>query len=292
MTMAGPVPSATTPDEARAWIGRSQTRDGALTPELAAMMVGALGHPASPPPPVHPGAPVPPLWHWAAFPEVVPLSGLGPDGHAKLGGFLPPLPFNRRMWAGGRLIFRGSLTIGERITRRSEIRSIEFKTGGTGNMAFVRVGHDLTGESGATIHEEQDLVYLPIPDSYRPPRTLPAPEAPVLDEWLEAGPVRLFRYSAATYNGHRIHYDRTYAAEVEHYPGLVVHGPMQATLLMDAATRHTGKPPRRFDYRGVHPMFDGMLRLVAVADGPRALSLCTVAEAGHQGMQARFEWED
>jgi 3-methylfumaryl-CoA hydratase len=234
---------------------------------------------------------MPHLWHWAAFPDFVPIAGIAADGHPRLGGFLPPLPFNRRMWAGGRLSFRGGFAIGERLTRRSEILSVEFKTGSTGEMAFVRVGHDLRGEGGGAIREEQDIVYLPIPDVFRAPRAIPAPEAPLFAEAVEVGPVRLFRYSAATYNAHRIHYDRAYALEVEKYPGLVVHGPMQATLLIEAAVRHTGRMPARFSFRGVHPMFDGTLRLMGVQEGA-ALALCTVAEAGHQGLQARIEWED
>lgn len=292
--MQHPTPegSAATPEQAQAWVGRVETRDGALTPELAGMLMGALGHPSAPPVAIHTGAPLPALWHWAAFPDFVPISGIGPDGHPRRGGFLPPLPFDRRMWAGGRLSFTGRLAIGEPIAKRSEILSVDFKTGSTGDMAFVRVAHDLRGQGGGTIHEEQDIVYLPIPETYRAPRAIAAPQDPALSETVEVGPVRLFRYSAATYNAHRIHYDRDYAARVERYPGLVVHGPMQATLLMEAAARHTGRAPARFSFRGVHPVFDGTLQVMAVPDGPRVLNLCTVAPAGHQGLQARFEWED
>ncbi len=283
--------TAATPEQARAWVGRVETREGVLTPDLAGMLMGALGHPAAPRPATHTGAPMPPLWHWAAFPDFVPIAGIAADGHPERGGFLPPLPFGRRMWAGGKLAFKGHFAIGERITRRSEILSVDFKTGSTGDMAFVRVGHDLRGQGGGAIREEQDIVYLPIPDTFRPPRAIPAPEAPLFDEAVEVGPVRLFRYSAATWNAHRIHYDRDYARETEKYPGLVVHGPMQASLLMEAAVRHTGRAPARFGFRGVHPVFDGTLRLMAQADGA-ALALCTVAAAGHQGLQARFEWEE
>ena len=283
--------TAATPEQARAWVGRVETREGALTPDLAGMLMGALGHPSAPQPATHTGAPMPFLWHWAAFPDFVPIAGIAADGHPKRGGFLPPLPFDRRMWAGGKLAFRGRFAIGERITKRSEILSVEFKTGTTGDMAFVRVGHDLRGQGGGAIREEQDIVYLPIPDAFRAPRAIPAPEAPLFDEAVEVGPVRLFRYSAATWNAHRIHYDRDYARETEKYPGLVVHGPMQASLLMEAAMRHTGRAPARFSFRGVHPMFDGSLRLMAQAEGA-ALALCTVAAQGHQGLQARFEWEE
>jgi 3-methylfumaryl-CoA hydratase len=284
--------SAATPEQAQAWVGRVETREGRLSPEFAGMLMGALGHPCAPQPPIHTGAVMPVLWHWAAFPEFVPIAGIAIDGHPKLGGFLPPLPFNRRMWAGGKLAFKGRFAIGEAISKRSEILSVDFKQGTTGDMAFVRVGHDLRGEGGGAIREEQDIVYLPIPDAFRAPRAIPAPEQPLWNEEVEVGPVRLFRYSAATYNAHRIHYDRDYARDVEKYPGLVVHGPMQATLLMEAAMRHTGTAPTRFSFRGVHPMFDGHLRLQAEADGANALKLCTVALGGHQGLQARFEWEE
>lgn len=277
--------------DTRAWVGRTETREGMLTPNLAGMLMGALGHDAALQPSIQAGATLPPLWHWAAFPDFVPLSGIATDGHPRRGGFLPPLPFDRRMWAGGSLRFTGRLAIGERLARRSEIRSVDFKTGATGAMAFVRVHHDLSGENGGTIEEEQDIVFLPIPDQFRPPRAVPAPDAPLFVEEVEAGPVRLFRYSAATCNAHRIHYDRDYAARVEKYPGLVVHGPMQATLLMEAAIRHSGRAPARFSFRGVHPMFDGPLRLMAEAGENGVLTLCTVAPEGHQGLQARFEPE-
>lgn len=275
-----------------AWIGRIETRSGVLSRELAGMLAAALSHPASAPVTIDVGAPMPPLWHWSAFPEFVPMSGLGEDGHPRLGGFLPPIPYPRRMWAGGRIAFSGRLTIGERLTRRSEITGVEFKTGGSGEMAFVRVRHRIRGEGGGTVDEDNDIVYLPMPDSFRPPRPVPGPTAPTLDETVEIGTARLFRYSAATFNAHRIHYDLAYARGVEKYPDLIVHGPMQATLLLEAAIRHTGRRPARFEFRGVHPMFAGeSLRLTGVPDGSGAMRLATVAPAGHQGFQARVEWE-
>lgn len=285
-------------------IGRTETVEGVLTTELASMLAGALDHGAAELPPTHTGAPLPALWHWAAFPAFVALSGLGDDGHPKRGGFLPKLPFERRMWAAGRLWFKGQLAIGEKLVRRSEIRSVDFKTGASGQMAFVRVMHDLRGMGGGAIREEQDIVYMPIPEKFRAPKALPPLENPLFEEELVAGPVRLFRYSAATWNAHRIHYDHAYATEKESYPGLVVHGPLQATLLMEAATRHSRHAPSHFSFRGVHPVFAGAMRMQGVAsesarsDGKtQALTLCTVApepagSIGHQGMQAVFEWEE
>jgi len=292
-TAAGASAEELTAEAARASVGRVETRTGTLSPELAAMLAGALGHPAAPHPAVHAAAPLPPLWHWAAFPDLVPLTALAGEGHPRRGGFLPALPFDRRMWAGGRLWFSGTIAIGEPLTRRSEILSVDFKSGSTGEMAFVRVAHLVTGQTGGgTIREEHDIVYLPIPDRFRPPRAVPAPAAPLFDEAVDCGPLRLFRYSAATWNAHRIHYDRDYTREVEKYPALVVHGPLQATLLMEAAVRHAGRLPVRYSYRGVHPVFEGPVRLQAVAAGDSALDLCTVAPEGHQGMQARFDWEN
>jgi 3-methylfumaryl-CoA hydratase len=179
------------------------------------------------------------------------------------------------------------------LERRSEILAITEKDGSTGPMVFVRVGHDLSGREGA-IREEQEIVYLDIPDRFRPPRAIPAPETASFHETVPVGEARLFRYSAATFNAHRIHYDLPYAREIEKYPALVVHGPMQATLLIEAACRHAGRLPRRFRFKGVHPMFhDQDMALIGVADpGGAAIDLCTAASAsGHQCMQARMEWD-
>ncbi|MGI1663651.1 FAS1-like dehydratase domain-containing protein [Palleronia sp. KMU-117] len=281
-------------DEAdpQVWVGRVETREGALTPEFAGMLGATLSHPLAAARDLTPGAPMPPLWHWVAFPEFVPMAGLGADGHPALGGFLPPLPYARRMWAGGKLTWEGRLTVGEVLHRRSELLAITEKEGATGPMVFVRVGHDIEGAEGR-ISEEQDIVYLDIPDRFRPPKAIPAPRAADFDETVPMTEARLFRYSAATFNAHRIHYDLPYAREIERYPALVVHGPMQATLLIEAACRHFGATPRRFRFKGVHPMFhDQDLRLIGTrVPGEGAAELCTAAASGHQGMQARLEWD-
>ncbi|MGP1355025.1 FAS1-like dehydratase domain-containing protein [Roseicyclus sp.] len=274
------------------WIGRTEESWGCLTPQLAGMLNAAVSHPLSLKRDTRRGSLLPRLWHWAAFPEFVPLSELGEDGHPKLGRFLPPLDFRRRMWAAGRLSFHGSLRIGERLRRRSEIKAVTPKSGGTGDMVFVTVAHQVEGENGAFLEEEQDIVYLHIPERYTPPKRIPELEAPDFDETVPINEARLFRFSAATYNAHRIHYDLPYAREVEKYPALVTHGPMQAIMLMEAAKRHTGEPPRRFRFRGVHPMFhthDLRLQGRRSADG-RSMDLGTVAPEGYLGMQATAEW--
>lgn len=274
------------------WIGRSETREGGVTPNLAGMLNAAVSHDLSPHREMREGAELPSLWHWVAFPEFVAMSDLGEDGHPALGGFLPPLPFRRRMWAGGDVRFKGVFRVGERLTKVSTIRAVTQKEGKTGPMAFVTVDHVTTGERGGVIEEEQNIVYLDIPPSFRPPRQVPVPDRLAYDERVPMNEVRLFRYSAATYNAHRIHYDLPYAQQVEKYPALVVHGPMQATMAIEAAERHTGRAPSRFSYRVVHPMFhDADLRLVgALAPEGGAIEIGTATFENYLGLQARMEW--
>jgi 3-methylfumaryl-CoA hydratase len=279
------------------WVGRTQQRTGVLTPDLAGMLDAAVSHAASAGVDLSVGAPMPLLWHWVAFPEFVPLSQLGRDGHPKLGGFLPPVPLERRMWAGGKLSFSGRFHIGEELNKRSEIEAVDEKTGSTGTMVFVRVRHHVTGAQGGAIEEQQDIVYLAIPESFKPPKAIPSITDPDFEELVPVNEARLFRYSAATYNAHRIHYDWPYTRDIEKYPGLVVHGPMQATFLMEAAIRHRGALPARFRFRGVHPMFhqDDVRLLGKAVEGENATDLCTAVaggSGGHQGMQARIEWGD
>lgn len=275
------------------WVGRVETRDGGVTPNLAGMVNAAVSHDLSPERDPRPGMILPSLWHWVAFPEFVPMSELGEDGHPALGGFLPPLPFRRRMWAGGEVRFRGVFHVGEALSRVSTIRAVTRKEGKTGPMAFVTVDHVTTGAEGGVVEEEQNIVYLDIPPAFRPPRQIPAPERVLYDERVPMNEVRLFRYSAATYNAHRIHYDLSYAQQVEKYPALVVHGPMQATMAIEAAERHSGRSPSRFSYRVVHPMFhDRDLRLVGALDPlGGGIEIGTASLENYLGLQAKMEWE-
>ena len=272
-------------------LGRSESVEGVID-ATRTNMLGATLIPGWEPAGLPEGAQLPALWHWAAFHPTAPMEGLGPDGHIRIGsGFMPDFGLPRRMWAGGSLAFHHPLHVGEPLTRHSEITAIEQKQGSTGPIAVVTVAHRIDGAEGTAIEEINNIVYLEIPDSFRPPKPVAAPDGPDFDETVAMDPVRLFRYSAATFNGHRIHFDRPYATEVEHYPGLVVHGPMQATFLIEAATRHYGRTPDRFRYRGVHPMFDTHdLRVIGARDGAGKMRLCTAAPAGHQGMQATAEW--
>ena len=279
-----------TPDPANAAVGRRQVQHGCVG-TAQANMLGATLVPGWTPDSLPEGAVLPQLWHWVAFPPTAPMEDLGPDGHPKLGGFLPDLGLNRRMWASGKLRFLRPLHVGERLTQTSEILSVEHKESASGPMAFVTVHHRIDGEDGPAIDEDQTIVYLQIPPEFRAPKAIPAPDAPTFDRSVAVTPPLLFRYSAATFNAHRIHYDRPYAMDVEHYPGLVVHGPLQATFLMAAATAHRGTPPTTFSFRGMHPMFDDHdLRLIGVDQPDGTLALCTAAPKGHQGMQATAGW--
>ncbi|WP_328703049.1 FAS1-like dehydratase domain-containing protein [Arenibaculum pallidiluteum] len=241
-------------EELRAWVGRTETRSDHLDPWTARAMAATLGRPGVP----EAGDPLPPGWHWAFFREAAPATALGRDGHPRRGGFLPPVPLPRRMWAGGRLSFPGTLRVGARAVRVSEILSVEGRQGRTGPLIFVTVRHTIDGGEGPAVAEEHDIVYRADPRPGDPaPAAQPAPGGASWTRRVVPDPVLLFRYSALTFNGHRIHYDLSYATGVEGYPGLVVHAPLMATLLLDLLEREAGAPPvRHFAFRGMAPVFD------------------------------------
>jgi 3-methylfumaryl-CoA hydratase len=209
-------------------------------------------------PPPAPGTELPPLWHWLYFLPGQRQGELGPDGHPRRGGFLPPVPLPRRMWAGGRLQWHAPLRVGEAVQRTSTIASVAHKPGRSGDLVFVVVRHALHNAQGPALTEEHDIVYRA---AAQPGDPAPVPQAAPADAaWsreIVPDPVLLFRYSALTFNGHRIHYDRSYVTEVEGYPGLVVHGPLIATLLVDLARRERpGARFARFSFKAVRPTFD------------------------------------
>ena len=203
------------------------------------------------------GDALPAFQHWIYFLEARPARALGRDGHPAKGGFIPDLGLPRRMWAGGRLEFRQPLIVGEAATKTTTLENIAEKTGRTGALAFVTLRHDITTANGLCVTERQDVVYRedPSPDAPKP-----RPASARADEDASAtyclGPTTLFRYSALTFNGHRIHYDRDYARDIEGYPGLVVHGPLIAQLMLSFAERAHGRATR-FDFRAKAPAFDG-----------------------------------
>lgn len=269
-----------------AWEGRSEEAVGAIAGGTAAQMHATLGNPREAAP--VDGDVLPPLWHWCAFPPVSPMSELGRDGHPLTGDFMPPLRLQRRMWAGGHLRFHGPARVGERLQRRSQVAAIEPKSE---DMVLVRVDHSIHGERGLIAEERQDIVYLPIPERFTPPRKRPVFSKPILTQHHRMSEALLFRFSALTFNAHRIHYDLAYAQQVEAYPALVVHGPLQAMLLMQAACESRGTPPVEFSFRAVHPAFvTGALEVRAEEDEDGVLHLCS-GQDGHQCMQATAIWQ-
>lgn len=239
----------------REWIGRGEEKRDTAEPGPIRRLAALLDHET---PPWPPGV-LPPLGHWLYFLPEARQSVLGPDGHPSRGAFLPPVALPRRMWAGGRIDFLAPVPFGAEMTRRSTIADIADKSGASGPMTFVVVRHEVFVEDGLAIREEHDIVYRAAPQAGASARPQPAPaEDCDFRRAAAPGPVELFRYSALTFNGHRIHYDRDYATRVEGYPGLVVHGPLIATLLVDHLLRW--KPAvsiRRFAYRARSPLFDG-----------------------------------
>ena len=239
-----------------------------------------------------PGSDVPPLWHWLYFTPLAKQSEIGPDGHAKRGGFLPPVPLPRRMWAGGRLHFEHPLQVGDEITRRSTIANVTSKEGRTGALVFVHVRHEISNARGVALTEEHDIVYRDVDPAGAPAaQPQPAPTDESFAREIVPDPVLLFRYSALTFNGHRIHYDRSYVTEVEGYPGLIVHGPLIATLLLDLLRRqHPDARVRRFSFKAVSPLFDiHRFTVCGKPDGDRRYTLWARNHEGALAMQASAE---
>jgi 3-methylfumaryl-CoA hydratase len=238
------------------WIGRSETLHDTITDAPVRALNATLDHA---PLPIERGMNLPPLWHWLYFLPHHRQSEIGADGHAQRGGFLPPVPLPRRMWAGSQFEFRAPVRMGDAVARTSTIDDVTTKGGRTGTLVFVKVRHELrcNGASDPAIVEFHDIVYR---DAKKPSDIDPPPSAAAKGEWqrtIVPDDVLLFRYSALTFNGHRIHYDRKYVTEVEGYPGLIVHGPLIATLLMDLLRRHAPEAEvASFRFKAVRPTFD------------------------------------
>ncbi len=276
-------------DNFEAWIGRTEVRQDTITAAPPAALAATLDR--DDPLPTA-GAPLPPLWHWLYFLPMARQSDLGPDGHAKRGGFLPPVPLPRRMWAGSRLDCIHPLRVGDAVRRTSRIAAVTSKNARSGPLVFVTVEHEIVNGAGVAVREAHDIVYrdLPAPGA-RAAVALEAPRDETFMREIVPDDVLLFRYSALTFNGHRIHYDRRYVTEVEGYPGLIVHGPLIATLLLDLLRRE--RPDAvivRFEFKAVSPLFD--LHPFAVCgrvDGERGYSLWARNHEGGLAMQARAE---
>jgi 3-methylfumaryl-CoA hydratase len=253
------------------WVGRTAQDSDLIVATPARALAATLDHESAP---WAPGTPLPPLWHWLYFLPLHRASELGDDGHARRGGFLPPVPLPRRMWAGSRFSFRAPLCVGDALVRRSTIEAVQPKSGRHGPLVFVTVRHVFSRADEDLLTEWHDIVYRAAAGSGdAPAEARPAPTEAQWQDSLLPDDVLLFRYSALTFNGHRIHYDRRYVTEVEAYPGLVVHGPLIATLLLDRLQRaHPGASISDFAFRALRPAFDGrLLRLCGRIDGDVAL---------------------
>ena len=271
----------------RGWIGREELTEDVASPAPLAGLAATLDHDAPP----WPEGELPPLGHWLYFLPRARQSALDTDGHARRGGFLPPVPLPRRMWAGGALSFHAAIPVGAPIVRRSTIAEVVHKHGASGDLVFVTVAHEISAGGVLAVRERQDLVYRGAAGAAAA-EGAPPPERPAdSSRTLSAGPALLFRFSALTFNAHRIHYDRDYARDAEGYDGLVVQGPLLAILLVDLLLR--AAPGRRlsgFSFRARRPLLDtAPFRLCQAGDADGA-DLWTRDSAGHETMTARATW--
>ncbi len=240
----------------RTWIGNSRADEDIISARTAGLLAATVDFIAADT--IRDGEYLPPLWHWIYFLEGVPSSELGRDGHPLRGGFLPQVPLSNRMWAGGRLSFLAPVCIGSTVRKESKVLDVTYKRGRSGDLVFVTVLHELWSQQGdLLIQEEQDIVYKNATPSSAP-SVVPtaAPDAQFSKIYIPDSTM-LFRYSALTFNGHRIHYDLDYCREEEGYQNLVIHGPLNATMLAGYAEVVSGKRVRKFSYRGVSPALLG-----------------------------------
>lgn len=272
-----------------AWIGRSEVRTDILSPALIERFRATIDSPI-------PDDPAPQGVHWLTCVPDAPTALLGEDGHPLRSesedSFFPPIPLPRRMWASSKVEFVAPIEAGAAIVRRSTIASVSEKTGSTGALAFVDVTHETTANGAVAIRETQTLVYRDAVASSSPPAPRPADVDPDLADWpihrrIVPSEALLFRFSALTFNTHRIHYDVPYARDMEGYRALVVHGPLMASLLVDLVARELGTNIlRRFAFRAQTPAFAGEpLHLVARQDGDK-LALAALGGDGRTCVSA------
>ena len=272
-------------DHLRSWIGRTDDACERLEPELVRKFRAMFDEEPGAP---QPGDPAPQMIHLCLAQPVALTQALGADGHPARGGFLPPVPLPRRMWAGGHMTFHSDPRIGEMVRRQSLIESVEVKEGRTGTLCFVTVQHEVTADGRAVLSEKQDIVYRGLEGGSTKAAEAVPPGAHRRE--MVASPPLLFRYSALTFNGHRIHYDHPYVTQVEGYPGLVVHGPLQVNLLLRFATELRGKPPAFFAFRGLSPLFDNAPFFVNADETETGLKLWTSRADGPVAMSAEARW--
>ncbi len=274
-------------DHLRGWIGREEAAEDVVTADLVRKLQATLDLPGAPP---RTGDAAPRLVHFCLAQPAAPTAALGPDGHPERGSILPPVPLPRRMWAGGSIAFDGELRVGDAVRRVSRIADVVAKQGRTGPLCFVTVEHVIEAGGRTAVRERQDLVYRDPDGAAKAPA--PPAEPGRHRRRVAADAALLFRYSALTFNGHRIHYDRRHATEVEGYPGLVVHGPLQATLLCHFAAAIRGAPPARFAFRSHSPLFDDDAVVLHAGEADSGtLRLWTAREGGPVAMAAEAAWD-
>lgn len=267
----------------KSWVGKTQSVEDVITLRLANSLAAILDEPTN----LVDGDIAPAGIHWCLAPDIAQMSKIGSDGHPARGGFLPPVPLPRRMWAAGQLHFRGNFHVGDKIKRTSTVQNVEIKEGRSGTLCFVTVAHEYHGNDGLLLSERQDIVYREITPTaeQEPPQDVPRGDVSIE---YQATPVLLARYSAVTFNGHRIHYDRDYARDEELYLGLVVHGPLQANWLLKLAKQEfTGSMPEHFSFKGRSPLFDNQVATAnALKRGNGELHLWVAAQNGLMTLEA------
>ncbi len=260
-----------------------RTLSDRLDPARAAALHATLALPGAAP---MAGDPLPPFWHYLYFWEALSPENLGRDGHPRPGGFIPDTGLPRRMWAGGALAFLSPVLLGQTATRTSTIADVSRKSGRTGPLALVTLGHEIHQDGRLCIRETQNLIYREDPKPNAPkPAQKPAPTNQTYSQTTRFSPTLLFRYSALTFNGHRIHYDRDYCREVEGYPGLVVHGPLLAQSLIHLAIEQTG-PIKTFTFRAIAPLFDFETAELCARETQTGLDLWVAGPDGRLIMEA------
>lgn len=271
-------------DHLRSWIGKPHVERDIIAARHARLMAATIGVDGQA---LTAGASLPPLWHWLYFLNGEPAARLGRDGHPARGGFLPPVPLPNRMWAGGQLDFHAPVPLDSEVEKRSTVTAVEHKQGRSGELVFVTVLHELLQDELILVSEQHDIVYKgATPGSA--PAAPPEMPAPLHSRTLTPDNTMLFRYSALSFNGHRIHYDADYCRAVEGYPNLVIHGPLNATLLAGLAEEVAGKPVKRFIYRGLQPAILGnALTLHAAAGGEDELLLWVALPTAGVAMRAQ-----
>jgi 3-methylfumaryl-CoA hydratase len=271
------------------WTAQSERLEELLAPTQARKLAGLLD---LDPDEVKDGFELPPMWHSIYFHAAARTSEIGPDGHPKRGGFFPPIDLQRRMYAGSALTYHEPLRVGTSATRTGEIVSIEEKEGRSGKLVLTKALYRYEQAGRLCLTDEQTIVYL------EPGKPVPEPEIvpfapPEGADWraVTPDPVLLFRYSALSYNSHRIHYDRAYAMDEEGYPTLVVHGPLTALLLAEFGRSLDARPPRQLQFRGLAPLFDSApFHLVARPTETGGLDLEAIRPDGAVANRAMLEF--